>query len=92
MIEKIIHNNVLLSIIIRASYSSSDINFFTPSNFSQQLAYMNREKGYEIAPHIHNPVKRDVNITQEVLFIRKGKVKVDYYDDDKIYLEIKNII
>jgi hypothetical protein len=92
MIEKIIHNNVLLSIIIRASYSSSDINFFTPSNFSQQLAYMNREKGYEIAPHIHNPVKRDVNITQEVLFIRKGKVKVDYYDDDKIYLESKVLL
>jgi mannose-6-phosphate isomerase-like protein (cupin superfamily) len=89
MIEQIIHNDKLLSVIIRTQYKSDGIEFFTPDDFSQQLAYMNREKDYVIPPHVHNPVQRDVHFTQEVLFIKSGKVRVDYYDDDKNYLESK---
>ncbi len=77
----------IISIIIRANYKSENIEFFTPDNFSQQLAYMNREKDYVIPPHVHNPVKREVTYTQEVLFIKSGKVRVDYFDDDKNYLQ-----
>ena len=89
MIEKIINNDELLSIIIRTSFKSDGIEFFTPDNFSQQLAYMNRPKSYVIPPHVHNSVARNVNFTQEVLFIKSGKVRVDYYDDKKKYLESK---
>ena len=89
MIEKIVHNGKLLSIIIRANYKSDGIEFFTPNDFSQQLAYMNRPKNYIIPPHVHNAVQRDVHFTQEVLVIKSGKVRVDYYDDDKNYLESK---
>ena len=87
MIENISHNGQLISVIIRSQYNAEGIKFFTPDDFSQQLAYMNREKDYVIPPHIHNPVKREVNYTQEVLFIKSGKVRVDYFDDDKNYLE-----
>ncbi len=73
--------------IIRASYKSDGIEFFTPDDFSQQLAYMNRAKNYVIPPHVHNAVQRDVHFTQEVLVIKSGKVRVDYYDDDRNYLE-----
>lgn len=89
MIENIICNNQLLSIIIRNNYSKEGIAFFTPDDFSQQLGYMNREKGYEIEPHLHNTVERKITLTQEVLFIKSGKVRVDYYDDNKKYLESK---
>jgi len=87
MIEQIIHNEQLLSVIIRANYKSEGIEFFTPDDFSQQLAYMNRAKDYVIPPHVHNAVQRDVHFTQEVLVIKSGKVRVDYYDDDRNYLE-----
>ena len=87
MIEKIIHCEKLISVIIRANYKSDGINFFTPDDFSQQIAYMNRPKDFVIEPHVHNPVQRDIHFTQEVLFIRSGKVRVDYYDDDKNYLD-----
>ena len=87
MIERIENNNKLLSIIIRANYQSQGIEFFTPDSFSQQLGYMKREKNYVIPPHKHNKVERNVDSTQEVLLIRKGKVRVDYYDDNKKYLE-----
>ncbi len=89
MIENIIHKEKLLSVIIRANYKSNGIKFFTPNDFSQQLAYMYREKDYVIPPHVHNAVQRNVHFTQEVLVIKSGKVRVDYYNDDKNYLESK---
>ncbi|RPI35589.1 MAG: hypothetical protein EHM54_07825 [Nitrospiraceae bacterium] len=87
MVEQIMHNNVLLAIIIRACFKQPGISFFTPEEFSQQLACMHHPAGKEIAPHVHNPVPREVTYTQEVLFIRKGKLRVDFYDDDRNYLE-----
>ncbi len=87
MIQHIIHNHQLLSIIIRRNFEKNGIEFFTPDDFSQQLAYMKRPKDYVIPPHVHNPVLREVRLTQEVLFIKSGKVRVDFYDDDKNYLE-----
>lgn len=87
MIQHIIHNHQLLSIIIRRNFEKNGIEFFTPDDFSQQLAYMKRPKDYVIPPHVHNPVLREVQLTQEVLFIKSGKVRVDFYDDDKNYLE-----
>ena len=87
MIEKIIHNNRLLAIIISSGFHEEGIHFFTPDDFSQQLAYIQHPVGKEIAPHTHNPVRREVHYTQEVLFIRKGKLRVDFYDEQKNYLE-----
>ena len=87
MIQQIIHNEKLLSIIIRRNFEKQGIEFFTPNDFSQQLAYMKRPKDYVIPPHVHNPVLREVQLTQEVLYIKSGKVRVDFYDDDKNYLE-----
>lgn len=87
MIEKIEFKQQVLAIIIRKNFSKEGIEFFTPGDFSQQLGYMNRPKGYVIPPHVHNLVSREVKLTQEVLIIKSGKVRVDFYDDEKNYLE-----
>lgn len=87
MIKQINHNGKLLAIIIRADYHKEGISFFTPGDFSQQLGYMNRPKGYVIPPHTHNLVERRVDLTQEVLIVRSGKVRVDFYDEGCSYLE-----
>ena len=87
MVEKISHNSLELAIIIRASFQKDGIHFFTPENYTQQLAYMNRPSGYVIQPHLHNPIERDIQYTNEVLFIKSGKVRVDFYDERKNYLE-----
>ncbi|AVI51421.1 hypothetical protein C5O00_09650 [Pukyongia salina] len=91
MIEEIKYKDNLLAIIMGADYKEDGISFFTPSYFSQQLGYMKREKDYEIDPHVHNPVKREVMWTQEVLFIKSGRVRVDFYNDEKEYLESRVI-
>jgi hypothetical protein len=87
LVESIVDNGRLLAIIVRTSFRSDGIEFFTPNEFSQQLGYMNRPQGYVIPPHLHNPVAREVQFTKEVLFIKSGKVRVDFYDDNKNYLE-----
>lgn len=87
MIKIITHHSRTLAIIVSANYHSEGIAFFTPDEFSQQLGYMNRPEGYAIPPHVHNPVPRKVEYTNEVLFIRSGKVRVDFYDDNQSYLE-----
>ncbi len=87
MIDKIIYEGKELAIIIRASFKKEGIEFFTPDTFSQQLGYMNRPEGYVIEPHRHNLVPREVVMTQEVLFIKSGKVRVDFYDDEQNYLQ-----
>lgn len=87
MIDTIMKNDQLLAIIISHRFSEPGIHFFTPHNLSQQLAYMRHPTGKKIPPHVHNPVSREVNFTQEVLFIRKGKLRVDFYDDNRMYLE-----
>lgn len=87
MIEQITHQGRTLAMLLRTTYQAEGIQFFTPNDFSQQLAYMNRPEGYVIAPHVHNAVPREVQFTKEVLFIKSGKVRVDFYDDDQNYLE-----
>jgi hypothetical protein len=86
MIEKITHGKLNLGIIIRTTYKTDGINFFTNDNDSQQLGYMNRPKEYVIAPHRHNIVPREVHLTQEVLFIKSGRVRVDFYTETQQYI------
>lgn len=87
MIEHVTHGDQTLAIIIRANFKKEGIEFVTPDDYSQQLAYMNRPEGYRIQPHVHNPVRRELNDTMEVLFIRNGRVRIDFYDQDQNYLK-----
>jgi hypothetical protein len=87
MIEEIIYKNKIFAIILRTKYKTKGIKFFTPNNFSQQLGYMNRPKGYKIEPHLHNKVNRKIEYTNEVLFIKSGIVNVDFYNENKIYFQ-----
>ncbi len=86
MIETVNFESSTLAIILRHSYKKEGIEFFTPDDFSQQLAYMNRPTGYIIPPHVHNPIRREVQYTKEVLFIKSGKVRVDFYTDLQVYV------
>ena len=87
MIENISYDNRVLAMILRSTFNEPGIKFFTPDEYSQQLAYMNRPEGYVIQPHVHNSVPRQVQFTKEVLFIKSGRVRVDFYDDNQAYLE-----
>lgn len=90
-IEEIRKKNKLLAMIIRNEYVCEGVDFITPNEFSQQLAYMHHPAGKKIAAHVHNLVHRNVVMTQEVLFIKKGVLRVDFYDEYEDYLESRNL-
>lgn len=89
--ERIDYKDLQLAIIIYNDFNKSGIHFFTENNLSQQLAYMNHPKGKVIDPHVHNPVKREVHYTQEVLLIKNGKLRVDFYTEEQEYIESREL-
>jgi hypothetical protein len=74
------------AIVLQNNYCGEGINFFTPGDFSQQLGYMKRPAGYEIPAHRHNIVEREIKYTQEVLFIKTGKIKVNFYNNNNKHI------
>ena len=84
---KIEHNGVEIGSIVRSTYHNSGIGFFSEEKDGLQLGYMNRPDGHVIVPHTHNKIKREVYYTEEILFIRSGEVRVDFYDDNQQYIE-----
>jgi mannose-6-phosphate isomerase-like protein (cupin superfamily) len=87
MIESIHSRGSLLALIVPHTFKEPGIHFLTPGDLSQQLAYMRHPAGKVIDAHVHNPVPREVHYSQEVLMIRKGRLRVDFYDEDRSYLE-----
>jgi len=85
MKEEIILDGALCAIILPASFDEPGIQFFTSNELSQQLASMSYTTGKVIPAHTHNLVRREVSYTQEALFIRKGKVRVDFYSQQQEY-------
>lgn len=87
MLEQISNKNALLAIIIRKEYTCQGVEFLTSGEAPMQVGVMCHPQGHEIFPHLHVPCVRTINNTQEVLYIRKGKVRVDFYDEEKKFLE-----
>jgi hypothetical protein len=85
-------SGLLLALIIRSSFNSDGIEFFTPPDFSQQLGYMKRPKNYIVQPHIHNPVSREVLYTKEVLYIKSGAVLASFYTESQDYVTSENLL
>ncbi len=82
-IETITHGLEPIAMIIRAGYDQPGIQFFTPPSFSQQVAFMRHPQGHKICAHIHNLQLRHVLYTQEVLILRRGKVRVTLYSSNR---------
>jgi hypothetical protein len=69
------------AILIKADESVSGIEFFSPSDFSQQIGLMTRPAGYKVPAHVHNLVERKIEHTQEVLMIRSGCCEVILFNE-----------
>lgn len=90
-VEEIRKKNKLLAMIIRNNYECEGVDFITPNEYSQQVAYMHHPKGKVIDAHVHNLVHRNVVMTQEVLIVKKGVLRVDFYDEYEDYLESRDL-
>ena len=77
-LETISHDRQVLALILRADVRQAGVQFFTPHSFSQQLAYMAHPAGHVIRPHVHNSVRRQVSLTNEVFGKKDAPVIVSW--------------
>lgn len=90
-VETFQHGGELYALIVRNEFARPGIHFFTPGDLSQQLAYMHHPAGKVIEAHFHNPVPRTVAYSQETLFIKRGRLRVDFFDERQNYLESREL-
>jgi hypothetical protein len=80
-ITEIKQGELVLARHIRASVAwSGGLQFFSPDGDYQQVGTWGYEQGKILPAHSHNEVSREVLWTQEVLYIRAGRVRAEIYD------------
>jgi len=91
MIERISNQGSIIAVIIRRDHRGPGIEFVTPNDALLQLGHMIRPVGYRVVPHVHNPVERHTVGTQEVLFLKAGRIRIDFYSFAQAYLESREL-
>lgn len=89
--EKILDGDKIMAIVLRGSMRDPGVAFFSPPEFSQQLGFINHPAGHVVPPHIHNPVSREITYTEETLFVREGRIRVDIYRSDRTLLASRTL-
>ncbi len=86
MIKLIKYKKKILGLIISHKQSKDKVNFYTPNSFTQQVGFISHNKGTYIKPHTHTKFLRKIYKTSEVLYVKKGKIRVDFYLSKNKYL------
>lgn len=92
MIKEITCQGERLALIIFHPFQSEGVQFLTPGDASFQVAYMKHPTGKWVEPHLHNQIERSITHTQEVFIIKRGKVRVDFYNNAQMYLESQILV
>ena len=84
-ILQILHKKELFAIIVKKNnqFKNSGVNFATKNSNPLQLGFLKHKKGHIIKSHLHIKRVRKVKYLSECLIIKKGKIKVSFYDDKK---------
>lgn len=85
-VEKIIDNNQILAIIIRTADWEKGLNFISAEEDFQQVGIWGYDKGHKLAPHVHLNAPRMIHRTQEVIFVKNGRLRADIYNKEREYL------
>jgi hypothetical protein len=91
MTERITNGDEVVAVIIRPAETGHGIEFFTPGDFPLQVGRISRPQGFEVEPHLHRPLARSVTVTQEVLVVQQGRIRVDFYDDARTLLASREL-
>lgn len=86
MIKRVFHNGICLAMIITADHRTDGWEFLTDGENSMQIAAMGHSAGHLIAPHRHPKTDRHIHDTREILIVRSGAMRVDFYDADDVFV------
>jgi hypothetical protein len=90
-IEYISDNAKQLAMIIRDARTDRRVEFFSEQTDALQVGAFSMAQGQEIAPHVHQIYSRTLDRTTEVLVMQAGRMKIDFYSEEKVYLQSREI-
>jgi len=82
-VEKIIKDGIIYAIIIKSDYEPQKTEFITEKEDLQQIGFIIYEAGGTIQPHYHKFNKRTIEKTTETLFVKKGKLEYQIFNNDR---------
>ncbi len=85
-VEKIKDGDLTLAIIVRDGDWEEGLNFVSSDEDYQQVGVWGYDLGKKLEPHIHLIERRKVLRTQEVIFVKDGRLRADIYTERKEYL------
>lgn len=83
MIERIIHQDRTLALVMRAEYQTEGANFITPDDSPLQVGALIHKQGVILKPHVHKNTQRVVTGVHEVLHIVYGEVAAWFFDEKR---------
>lgn len=92
-VEKVYHaapdgGEGLLALVIRPESPYPDgCHFATPADAALQVGLMRRKAGHLIEAHTHPLTERRIYGTPEVLYVRNGMIRADFYSSAGDYAE-----
>jgi mannose-6-phosphate isomerase-like protein (cupin superfamily) len=86
VVDEILSDGIVHAIVVRAAFKADGITFFTSPDAPQQLGYMHHRAGHQVAAHTHHDVSPTQLAAQEVLMVRSGRIRVDFFRSDHAYL------
>ena len=81
------NNENLLCIVYKDSDWVEGLNFITENNLFIQVGSWWYQKGKNLAKHKHNIVKRESNITQEMVYVKSGSMMATIFDNELNLIE-----
>ncbi len=79
-------SGVALAYIVQAAWLPDKTTFVTPDSFSLQMGMIVYGQGESIPSHVHRPITRQVEGTNEVVSVRRGECDIDIYDSDRKFV------
>lgn len=87
MIKEIKDGEILIAKIIKAEEWEENLKFYTDDKDFLQVATWNYNKGKHLKAHGHNICKRVSDKTNELIFIKSGKIKSTLFSENGVVLE-----
>lgn len=84
--ECIMDENLILAIVIRGEDWGQGLNFASLEEDYQQVGFWGYNKGKKLLPHIHLIAPREISSTQEVVFVKDGRIKANIYTEKEKFL------
>ena len=76
-----------LVVVIRRGDFPEGLKFYTGEGKFVQVATWNHPKGNRSIPHAHKEAERTATKTQEVVYVKSGKLKAEIYDDEGNFID-----